>query len=124
MRTLGNIIWVFFGGWLVALSWLLAAVLSVVGIVTIPAAPACLRMASYAFWPFGRTVVDDPSASPIGSGLFNIVWFVLIGWWLALSHLVAALGQAITIIGLVNVIGYIKLLPLALMPYGKKIVKV
>lgn len=124
MRTLGNIIWVLFGGWLVALGWLLAAVLSVIGIVTIPAVPACLRMASYAFWPFGRTVVDDPAANPLGSGLFNVVWLVLIGWWLALAHLAVALGQAITIVGLVNVFGYLKLIPLALMPYGKKIVEV
>ena len=122
MRTIANVIWVLFGGWFIALGWLLAALLSVIGIVTIPAAIPCLRMASYAFWPFGRTVVDDPSASPIGSGLFNIVWMILIGWWLAIAHLFAALGQAITIVGLVNVVALIKMIPLALMPYGKRIV--
>lgn len=124
MRTLGNIIWVLFGGWLVALGWLVAAVVSVLGIVTIPAAVPCVRMASYAFWPFGRAVVDDPNANPIGSGVFNFVWIVLIGWWLAIVHIVAALGQAITIIGLVNVVAYIKLIPLAFAPYGKMIIKV
>lgn len=124
MRTLGNLIWVLFGGWFVALGWLLAAVISVLGIVTLPAAPVCLRMASYAFWPFGRTVVDDPAANPIGSAFFNGLWLILVGWWLALLHLAAALGQAVTIIGLINVIGYVKLIPLAFMPYGKKIVSV
>lgn len=122
MRTVLNIIWVVFGGWLVALAWLLASVISVIGIVTIPAVPACWRMASYSFLPFGYTVVDDEDASPVGSAFFNIVWLVLIGWWMVLVYLVAALGQSLTIVGLVNAVGLLKQIPLALMPYGKKIV--
>lgn len=124
MRTIANVIWVLIGGWFVALGWLLAAVLSLIGIVTIPAIPACLRMASYAIWPFGRTVVDDPTANPVGSSLFNLVWLVLIGWWLALVHLFAALGQAITVVGIVNALVLLKFIPLTLMPYGKRVVPV
>ncbi|WP_336250566.1 YccF domain-containing protein [Stomatohabitans albus] len=124
MRTVLNIIWVVLGGWFTALGWLVAALFSVVLIVTIPAAPVCLRMASYSFWPFGRTVVDDPHASAVGSGLFNLVWVVFIGWWLALLHIFGALGQALSIVGLINAVAMLKMVPLAFMPYGKRIIDV
>ena len=77
MRTLLNIIWFFFGGLPLFLGYLLAGVVACLFIVTIPAAwPAPHRR--YVLWPFGKSVVDQPSAGA-GSALMNIVWFLVAG---------------------------------------------
>ena len=65
-----------------AFSYVVAGVLACLLIVTIPFGIACFRLAGFALWPFGRTVVDRPGAGVV-SGLGNVLWFVLIGWWLA-----------------------------------------
>ena len=121
MRTLLNIIWLVFGGFWLALGYALAGVLFCILIVTIPLGVAAFRMASYALWPFGRAVVNQQDAGA-GSVVLNVVWVVLAGWWLALGHLVTAVAQAITIIGIPLAIANLKMLPISLVPYGKQIV--
>jgi uncharacterized membrane protein YccF (DUF307 family) len=90
-------------------------------IVTIPLGVAAFRMASYAIWPFGRAVVQQPNAGA-GSVVLNILWIVLAGWWLALEHVITAVAQAITIIGIPLAIANLKMIPISLFPYGKQIV--
>ena len=58
MRTILNIIWVVFAGFWLWLTYLAAGVLACLLIVTIPWGIASFRMANYALWPFGRTIVD------------------------------------------------------------------
>ena len=122
MRTVLNAIWLVFGGFWLALGYALAGVLFCILIVTIPLGVAAFRMASYALWPFGRAVVRQPDAGA-GSVVLNVVWVVLAGWWLALGHLVTAVAQAITIIGIPLAIANLKMLPISLVPYGKQIVR-
>ena len=57
MRTLLNIIWVVFGGFWLFLGYLIFGLIACIFIITIPAGVACFRIAGYALWPFGRTVV-------------------------------------------------------------------
>ena len=121
MRTLLNIIWLVFGGIWLAIGYALAGVLFCVLIVTIPLGVASFRMASYALWPFGRAVVSKPDAGA-GAVVLNVVWIVLAGWWLALGHVVTAVVQAITIIGIPLAIANLKMIPISLVPYGKQIV--
>ncbi|MBT9258097.1 YccF domain-containing protein [Phycicoccus sp. MAQZ13P-2] len=121
MRTLLNIIWFVFGGLWLALGYALAGVVLCVLVVTFPLGVASFRMASYALWPFGRAVVQKPGAGT-GSVLLNVVWIVLAGWWLALGHLMTAVAQAVTIIGIPLAIANLKMLPVSLVPYGKEIV--
>ncbi|HZB67629.1 MAG TPA: YccF domain-containing protein [Ornithinibacter sp.] len=121
MRTLLNIIWLVFGGIWLAIGYALAGVLFCVLIVTIPLGVASFRMASYALWPFGRAVVRKPDAGA-GAVVLNVVWIVLAGWWLALGHVVTAVVQAITIIGIPLAIANLKMIPVSLVPYGKQIV--
>jgi uncharacterized membrane protein YccF (DUF307 family) len=52
----------------------------------------------------------------------NVIWLVLAGWWLALCHLVTAIGLAITIIGIPFAWAHLKLIPISLWPIGKTIV--
>jgi uncharacterized membrane protein YccF (DUF307 family) len=121
MRLLLNIIWLVFGGLWLALGYVLFGLLACVFIVTIPFGIASFRMASYAFWPFGRTVVEKPSAGA-GSAIGNVIWFVVAGLWLAIAHVTTAIAQAITIIGIPLAIANLKMIPVTIFPLGKDIV--
>jgi uncharacterized membrane protein YccF (DUF307 family) len=92
-------------------------------IITIPFGLAALRIAGFALWPFGRTVVKRPE-SGVASGIGNIIWLVLCGWWLALGHLVTGIAQCLTIIGIPLGLANFKLIPVSLLPLGRKIVSV
>ena len=122
MRTLLNIIWFVFGGLWLALGYALAGVVLCILIVTIPLGVASFRMARYALWPFGRAVVPKESAGA-GAVVLNVVWILLAGWWLALLHLSTAVVQAITIIGIPLAVANLKMVPISLVPYGKRIVR-
>lgn len=121
MRTVLNIIWLLFGGIWLALAYLVVGIVSCLLIVTIPVGVAFMRMAAYVVWPFGKAVVRKPGAGAFTT-VVNVLWFVLIGWALALVHVVAALGQAVTIIGLTNAVVSLKMIPVSCFPFGKEIV--
>jgi uncharacterized membrane protein YccF (DUF307 family) len=121
VKTLLNLIWLLFGGLWLALGYVLAGIVCCVLIVTIPFGIASFRMASYALWPFGRTIVDHPAAGAM-STIGNVVWLLVAGWWLALGHLTTALAQAITIVGIPLAIANLKMIPVSLLPLGKEIV--
>jgi len=121
MRTILNIIWVVFAGFGLFLGYVLAGVLLCIPVVTIPWAIASFRIARYSLWPFGRQVVDRPTAG-LGSLLGNVVWVVLAGWWLAIGHILSGILLCLTIIGIPMGIADFKLVPVSLMPLGKEIV--
>ncbi len=123
MRLILNVIWLVFGGLWLALGYLLAALICFVLIVTIPFGFASLRIASFALWPFGRTIIDKPGTRA-GALVGNIIWVILFGWWLALGHLVSAVAMAVTIVGIPLALADLKLIPVSLMPLGKEIVPV
>ena len=112
-----------------AAAWLLAALIMALTIVGLPWSRAAFTIAVYTLIPFGRTVVrrdefyghDDLGTGALGF-LGNLIWLALAGWWLALCHLVTAVGLAITIIGLPFAWAHLKLAGLALWPIGKEIV--
>jgi len=123
-----NILWLVFGGALAALAWFAAALLMVITIIGIPWARAAFDIGVYTLWPFGaRPVVrdrlygEDIGTGPLGF-LGNLIWFVLVGWWLALGHLFAAIGLAITIIGIPFAWAHLKLAGFALWPIGRTLV--
>jgi uncharacterized membrane protein YccF (DUF307 family) len=123
MRLILNVIWLVFGGLWLALGYLVAALVCFLLIVTIPFGFAALRIASYALWPFGRTIVDKPGAGT-GTLVGNVIWVLLFGLWLAIGHLVSAAAMAITIIGIPLALANLKLIPVSLVPLGKEIVPV
>lgn len=124
MRVILNLLWLFFGGGIVlGLAYGLAALICFVLVVTIPFGVASLRLAYYSLWPFGRTLVARPGAG-IGSGLANILWVLLAGWWLALTHIVTGITLCLTIIGIPFGIANFKLVPAAFWPLGREVVDV
>ncbi|MDP1632887.1 MAG: YccF domain-containing protein [Caulobacter sp.] len=129
LKLLLNILWFICGGWLSGLLWLLGGALLAVTIVGLPYTGAAWRIAGFAFWPFGKEIVardlhtgkEDIGTGPLGLVL-NIIWFLLGGWYIALSHLVIAVAEAVTIIGLPFAYKDLQLALLALAPVGKVVV--
>ncbi len=129
MTLLLNILWFIFGGWISGLLWMLGGVLLAITIVGLPYSGAAFRMAGFAFWPFGKEVVsrDEIGEGDLGTGplgfLLNVLWFLLAGWYIALSHLIIAFAEAITIIGLPFAFKDLQLAGFALAPIGKTVIK-
>ncbi|MBY6683308.1 YccF domain-containing protein [Rhodococcus sp. BP-316] len=121
MRLLLNVIWLVFGGLWLALGYFVAGIVCCILIVTIPFGIAAFRIGVYALWPFGRTVVDKPTAG-VASVIGNVIWIVVAGIWLAIGHVLTAIAMAITIIGIPLALANLKLIPVSLMPLGKDIV--
>lgn len=121
MTLLLNILWFVFAGLGLALSYAVAGLIACVLVVTIPFGIACFRLGGYSLWPFGRTVVARADAG-VASTLGNVVWFVLVGWWLALSQLVYGVGLMLTVIGIPFGYAVVKIALLSFNPLGKDVV--
>lgn len=121
MRTLLNLIWLIFSGLWMAIGYALAGLICCVLIVTIPWGIACFRIAAYVLWPFGYRVTDRPDAG-LASGLGNLVWLIFAGLWLTLAHLVLGVSFCLTIIGIPFGLAHFKLVPVSLLPLGRRIV--
>jgi uncharacterized membrane protein YccF (DUF307 family) len=124
LRTVLNVIWLILAGIWLALGYLIAAVIMVIFIITIPFAKQAWKLAGYALWPFGRTLVPSATRGKGTRVVGNILWFVLVGWWLALEHLMVGILLCITIIGIPLGVGAFKMAGAALVPFGKEVVKV
>jgi uncharacterized membrane protein YccF (DUF307 family) len=121
MRLVLNIIWLVLGGFWMAVGYAIAGVVLAITIIGIPFAIASFRMADFTLWPFGRRLVDEPHSGS-WAVIGNILWLVLAGWWLALGHILHGIAMCITIIGIPMGIASFKLVPVSLMPLGKRIV--
>jgi uncharacterized membrane protein YccF (DUF307 family) len=121
MRVLLNLIWLVFGGAVMALAYAIVALVMFVLIITIPFGIASARIALFCLWPFGRTIVRRPDAGA-GSVIGNIIWFVLAGWWLALGHVITGVLMCLTIIGIPLGLANFKLIPISLTPFGREVV--
>jgi uncharacterized membrane protein YccF (DUF307 family) len=121
VRVLLNIIWLVLSGLWLAVLYSLAGVLMCLLIITIPFGLQAFKLAGYALWPFGRTVVTRADAGA-PSAVGNILWLILIGWGLTIAHIVTAAALAVTIIGIPFAIANLKLIPVALWPMGREVV--
>jgi len=121
MNTLGNIIWLLLGGLITAIEYLVCSILLMCTIVGIPFGLQTLKFASLAFWPFGRTVIPDHQPTGCLYTFMNILWILLGGFWISITHLIFGILLFITIIGIPFGRQHFKLATLALTPFGKKI---
>jgi len=78
VRTLGNLIWLIFGGLCMAIAWFLAGVICCLTIIGIPVGLQAFKLAGLALWPFGRDVVYGGGA---GSFILNVIWFIFGGFF-------------------------------------------
>ncbi|MGF1647032.1 MAG: YccF domain-containing protein [Kineosporiaceae bacterium] len=116
-----NVLWLIVAGVPLVVGYAVAGLLAFLLIVTIPFGIACFRLAGYALWPFGRTVVIRRDAG-VASALGNVVWFLLIGWWLAIGQILWGVGLMLTIVGIPFGYAAIKIALLSFNPLGKDVI--
>lgn len=121
MRLILNVIWFVLSGLWLAIAYVLAGIVAFILIITIPFGFAAFRIAAFTLWPFGRRIVRRTDAGA-GSMIGNVLWVLLFGWWLALTHLLTGIAMCLTIIGIPLGLGNFKLIPVSLTPLGREIV--
>ena len=125
MKLLGNLLWFIFGGGFVAwLAWLLTGLLLAVTVVGFPFAVAAWRIAGFAAFPFGKDLVDTRIVGGTripGTGLANLLWILFAGIWLTIGHALAGLSYCLTIIGIPFGLAHFKLASISFAPLGKRV---
>lgn len=120
MSTLGNILWIILGGFLVALMYFVAGLLMCVTIVGIPFGLQLMKIAVLALAPFGKDVGIKEDSGCL-SVAFSVLWIVC-GWWeVALVHLSLAIIFAVTIIGIPFAKAHWRLMKMSFMPFVFKL---
>jgi len=122
MKTIGNILWVLFGGIFIAIEYFVSSIILFITIVGIPFGIQTLKLAAVALWPFGKEIKSKNESFSFLSAIMNIIWFLIGGIWISLTHLAFGILFSITIIGLPFGLQHFKLAKLAIMPFGREII--
>ncbi len=122
MNILGNLVWLIFGGIIIAIEYFIGSILLMITIVGIPFGIQTLKMSAMAIWPFGRETRVQSRASGCLYILMNILWLICGGLWIAITHFVFGAILCITIIGIPFGLQHFKLTAIALSPFGRDIV--
>ena len=124
MTLLLNILWFIFGGGVLSwILWVLMGCLLFVTIIGIPFAYAAFRIAGFAAFPFGKELVDARELGDeriAGTGIANFLWIILAGIWLAISHIIVGAGLCLSIIGIPFGFAHFRLAAVCFAPLGKK----
>ena len=122
MSLLGNILWILIGGGIVIfLEYLLSGIALCLTIIGIPFGIQCIKLSFLGLLPFGKKIQEKRKSNEVLSLIMNVIWILIGGFWIALTHLLFAIVFAITIIGLPFAKQHMKLASLALTPFGKEI---
>jgi uncharacterized membrane protein YccF (DUF307 family) len=122
MRFLGNIIWLIFGGFITAMEYLVSSFFLMITIIGIPFALQTLKLAALELWPFGAEVKIRENQPGCLSTVMNLIWLVIGGIWIFLTHVLFGILLGITIIGIPFAKQHFKLAGLALTPFGREVV--
>jgi len=118
MNLLLNLVWLICGGLLIALAYALGAVLLCITIIGIPFGIQCFKLAALAVAPFGQEIREKEPPGGAVAVIMNIIWILLPGLELAVTHLVLAMAFGITIVGLPLALQHLKMTRMALLPFG------
>ena len=122
MSTLGNMLWIFIGGGLIIFfEYLISGLLLCVTLIGIPFGVQCMKLSLLGLVPFGREITQKESASGCLTTIMNVIWILIGGIWISLTHVIFAFLCAITIIGIPFAKQHLKLASLALTPFGHEI---
>ena len=121
MKFIGNIIWLVFGGIFIAIEYIVCSFFLIVTIIGIPFGIQTLKLAALALWPFGKEIHSLPTSSGCLSVIMNVIWIVVGGIWICLTHIGFGILLCITIIGIPFGLQHFKLASLALTPFGKTV---
>ena len=121
MKTLGNLVWLVVGGFLVALIYYLVGLVMCITLIGIPFGVQLFKLGTFAMWPFGRELIDGPGEPGCLSAVMDLIW-ILTGWWeVSLIHLVCGLIFCITIVGIPWGLQHFKMIIPSIFPFGKTI---
>jgi uncharacterized membrane protein YccF (DUF307 family) len=121
MITLGNILWVVLGGWLIFLIYLFGSLILFITIIGIPFGVQTLKLAGLAIWPFGKRVEPGEKMSGVLHIIMNIIWIAVAGIEIAMVHAVLGCIFGLTIIGIPFAKQHFKLALVALIPFGNEV---
>ncbi|MCO7260379.1 YccF domain-containing protein [Dickeya zeae] len=132
MRAVLNILNFVLGGFFTTLAWLLATVVSIVLVFTLPLTRSCWEITKLSLLPYGNEAIHIDELRPeqknpllnASGTLLNVFWLVVFGWWLCLSHIASGIAQCVTIIGIPVGIANFKIAAIALWPVGRRVVSV
>lgn len=124
MTLLGNILWLILGGLIVGVATILGGIGLCLTIVGIPFGIQQMKLGIATLAPFGKQVVERERVNSPLRVVFNILWLIFFGWEIAVAHLVAAIVLLITIVGIPFALQHVKLIPLALLPFGRDLERV
>ena len=119
MRFLGNLLWLLLGGIIVAVMWALTGLLLCITIIGIPFGIQCMKIAGFVLLPFGRDVT--PGGFGVMGAIGNVIWILVCGIELCLTHAVFGLLLCITVVGIPFGLQHFKMAKLALVPFGAQI---
>ncbi len=122
MNILGNLVWLIFGGIIIAIEYFIGSIALMLTIVGIPFGIQTLKMASLSLWPFGRETIVHSRASGCLYIIMNLLWLITGGLWIAATHAIFGIILCITIIGIPFGLQHFKLTAIALSPFGRDIV--
>lgn len=122
MKILGNLIWLIFGGIIIAIEYFIGSLILMLTIVGIPFGLQTLKMGSLSLWPFGRTSRMEPQGSGCLYVFMNLLWLICGGIWIALTHAFFGVLLYITIIGIPFGNQHFKLTEVAINPFGRRII--
>jgi uncharacterized membrane protein YccF (DUF307 family) len=124
MRFLGNLIWLIFGGLIIAIEYFIGSIILMITIIGIPFGLQTLKIAALAIWPFGRDTRVHARASGCLYIFMNVIWLLTCGLWIAVTHAIFGVLLCISIIGIPFGLQHFKLTAVALSPFGRDIVNV
>lgn len=119
MHLLGNLIWMILGGFISFILWCAAGLICCITIIGIPFGIQCFKISSFILWPFGKDV--DIGQFGLGGFIGNLIWIIILGWELCITHMVIGLVLCLTIIGIPFGRQHYKFAKLALVPFGARI---
>lgn len=121
MNTLGNLLWIIFGGFIIAIEYVISSILLMLTIVGIPFGLQTLKLANLSLWPFGRDTRSNQFSTGCLGVIMNLIWIIVGGFWIFLTHILLGILLSITIIGIPFGRQHFKLASLALTPFGREV---
>ena len=121
MKFLGNILWLVFGGILIALIYYLVSLVMCITLIGIPFGMQLFKLGTYSLRPLGHELVNGPNEPGCVSVVMNLIW-ILCGWFeIAILHLIFGLLFCITVVGIPWGLQHFKMAIASIFPFGKEI---
>lgn len=119
MKTLGNILWLIFGGLVAGITYYILGGILCITIIGIPLGKQLFKFGKIMFMPFDKTVETNFKKHPI----VNVFWIIICGLWMSISFALTGVVLCITIIGIPFGIQWFKVVSLSMIPFGSEIKK-